>query len=194
MSKKSKLSKNMRRKPQTDELLYEYCPTCKSDLQFKTFEDRQVLGCTQCSFLFWNNPRPVVSALIIQNNNVLLIKRKSEVYNGYWSLPGGIINYLEEPEEALSREISEETGIQVVKGRLIDAYLIVYAPNGLGKSPSHTSIDLIYSCHIKGVITCLKHRYSNSEVEDVGVFPINQLPKLIAFKHREIINKHSSLL
>lgn len=184
----------MNRKPQTDELMYKYCPTCKSDLQFKTIENRQILACSRCSFLFWNNPRPVVSALIIQNRHVLLIKRKSEIYNGYWSLPGGIINFLEEPEEALKREVFEEAKVRVDSCKLIDAYLIIYGPNGLEKHPSHTSIDLIYNSHIKEKIDKLKYHQSNLEVEETGIFPINILPKLIAFKHREIINKHSSLL
>jgi 8-oxo-dGTP diphosphatase len=181
----------MNRKLQTDELFYKYCPTCKSKLLFKIIENRQILGCPHCSFLFWNNPRPVVSALIVQNGNVLLIKRKSTVYNGYWALPGGIINYLEEPEDALTREVFEEAKVHVNDSKLIDAYLIVYGPNGLDKKPSHTSIDLIYHCKIQEVISNIKKVRNNSEIEKIGIFPINKLPKLIAFKHREIINKHS---
>jgi len=180
----------MKRKKQTAELQYQFCPTCKSRLQFKIIENRQVLGCTKCPFLFWNNPLPVASALIVQNQSVLLIKRKGEVYNGYWALPGGIINYLEEPELALKREVFEETGILVDTIKLIDAYLIVYSPNGLESSPSHTSIDIIYNCATTANITHDSLSKVCSEVEEAKFFSIDKLPKLIAFKHREIIKKY----
>lgn len=182
----------MNRKKQTDELSYKYCPTCSSKLLFRTIENRQVLGCSKCSFIFWNNPRPVVSALIVQNDNVLLIKRKSTVYNGYWALPGGIIDYLEEPKDALIREVFEEAKVHVSTSKLIDAYLIVYRPNGLDKDPSHTSIDLIYCCEVEEVILNMKKVKNSSEIEKIDIFPIDKLPKLIAFKHRKIINKHLS--
>jgi ADP-ribose pyrophosphatase YjhB (NUDIX family) len=180
----------MKRKKQTNELQYQFCPSCKSTMRFKIIENYQVLGCSQCSFLFWNNPLPVVSALIIQNGKVLLIKRKGVVYNGYWALPGGIINYLEEPHDALKREVFEETGIVVNNAILLDSYLIIYGPNGLEKHPSHTSIDLIYNCYIKKDIARINTISNNTEISEIKIFSINKLPKLIAFKHREIIIKH----
>lgn len=184
----------MKRMRQTDELLYNYCPTCKTGLQFRSIENRFVLGCRKCSFLFWNNPKPVVSALINKDNNILLVNRKSTVFNGYWSLPGGIINYLEEPAFALKREVYEETNFEISKLRLIDTYLIIYAPYGLEKYPSHTSIDIVYECQINKPSGNLNRSILNSEVNEVRFFSPNNLPTLIAFKHREIINNFSRQL
>lgn len=185
-------SYDMMRKKQTGEIQYIYCPTCRNKLIFKKVEDQQILGCPNCSFLFWNNPLPVVSALIFHNAKILLIKRKGDVYKDYWALPGGIINYLEEPRDALRREVYEETGMILDTYTLVDAYLIVYAPQGLDTSPSHTSIDLIYQCQITNKARILKKIKSNSEISDLAFFPLKKLPKLLAFKHRDIIIKHLS--
>lgn len=148
------------------------------------------MTCNTCKFIFWNNPRPVVSGLIIHNEKVLLIKRGGQTYNNYWSLPGGIIDFLESPEDALRREIYEETQVNIEKYRLIDAYLIIYNPNGLEKLPSHTSIDLVYRCSMRS-----KDQFKKTEPEvlDIGLFPTDDLPNKIAFKHREMIIKHFKL-
>lgn len=177
----------MYRKPQADELDYNFCPTCKNSLEFLDFEGRFVLTCRNCGFRFWNNPRPVASALVFQNDSVLMIQRSaSSSYPGYWSLPGGVINYLEEPEIALVREVREETGLDVGDLRLLTAHLIVSAPNTLEQRPSHTSIDLIYTARLLDE-SAFSSEYQNHETARVAFLPLTSLPSLIAFGHKEII-------
>lgn len=50
-------------------------------------------------------------AAIMKDNNVLLVKRIKSPYVGYWSMPGGKIEFGEYPEEATLREIKEETNL-----------------------------------------------------------------------------------
>jgi 8-oxo-dGTP diphosphatase len=59
--------------------------------------------------------RPVlgVGALIFDAGRVLLVERGKEPLAGYWSLPGGAVETGERLEEALVREVFEETGLQV---------------------------------------------------------------------------------
>jgi len=171
----------------TKEIDYIYCPTCKNKLTYHNFDKQNVLACNLCSFTFWNNPQPVVSALIEINGKVLLIKRKGQTYNGFWAMPGGIINSFEEPSQSIKREVKEECGLTVTDLDLLDAYLIIYAPNGLNKKPSHTSIDLIYKCGIKE--KSIK-KFTSNEVSKVALFNKETLPENIAFKHREMIYKH----
>ena len=180
----------MNREKQTDEIYYQFCPSCKTKLTFEEFEKRLILTCLNCNFKFWNNPKPVVSAIIMKKNTVLLVKRNSDVYNNYWSLPGGIINFLETPEDALVREVAEETGLIILNSRLTDAYLIVYSPNSLKKLPSHTSIDLIYKCKIKKTKPIMKDA---QEIKQIKYFSILSLPQKIAFEHRKIINTYCKL-
>jgi mutator protein MutT len=63
---------------------------------------------------------PCVGAIIIDPaGRLLLIKRGHEPEAGRWSLPGGRIEPGESDEQALVREVREETGLTVAAGRLI---------------------------------------------------------------------------
>ena len=59
--------------------------------------------------------RPIlgVGALIFSEDRVLLIERGKPPLTGYWSLPGGVVETGERLEEALTREVFEETGLHV---------------------------------------------------------------------------------
>ena len=59
--------------------------------------------------------RPIlgVGALVFDEGHVLLIERGKPPLAGYWSLPGGVVETGERLEEALSREVFEETGLRV---------------------------------------------------------------------------------
>lgn len=43
---------------------YKFCPNCKNKLGEKLVDKRIYLSCSKCNFIFWNNPKPVVSALL----------------------------------------------------------------------------------------------------------------------------------
>lgn len=70
-----------------------------------------------------NEERPlsVVIGLIVKDNKVLLLKRIKEPFKGFYGFPGGKIERGEHVEEAVIREIKEETGIdaQFVKIKAI---------------------------------------------------------------------------
>jgi 8-oxo-dGTP diphosphatase len=54
-----------------------------------------------------------VGALIFEDGKILLVERGKEPLKGYWSLPGGVVETGEKLEEAIRREVSEETGLDV---------------------------------------------------------------------------------
>jgi 8-oxo-dGTP diphosphatase len=60
------------------------------------------------------HPLVGVGGFIHRDGKVLLIKRKFEPNKGRWSLPGGLLEVGEDPEEAAKREVREELGIEVV--------------------------------------------------------------------------------
>jgi len=60
-----------------------------------------------------------VAALILDQGRVLLVKRKYDPGKGLWSLPGGLVNLGEKTEDALVREVEEETGLKVEVGDLL---------------------------------------------------------------------------
>lgn len=87
--------------------------------------------------------RPAVYAIIIQDNKILLSKQ----WDGY-DFPGGGIELGEGTEVALTREVKEETGIEIEVGR------IVYANNSFFKLPYKEkfvhSIHFYYECSTVG--------------------------------------------
>jgi ADP-ribose pyrophosphatase YjhB (NUDIX family) len=65
---------------------------------------------------------PCAGAVITdETDRLLLIKRRNEPGAGLWSLPGGRIEPGETGEQAVAREVLEETGLTVAVGRLLGA-------------------------------------------------------------------------
>lgn len=54
-----------------------------------------------------------VGALIFDSDSILLVERAGEPLKGYWSLPGGLLETGELIEDAVRREVREETGLEV---------------------------------------------------------------------------------
>ncbi|MFC6673015.1 NUDIX hydrolase [Marinobacterium aestuariivivens] len=68
-------------------------------------------------------PIAAVSALLVRNDEVLMVKRGRAPNAGLWSFPGGKIQAGERLEEAVLRELAEETGVEAeVRGlvRVLD--------------------------------------------------------------------------
>ena len=62
-----------------------------------------------------------VGTVILRNNSeVLIIERASEPDKGKWSIPGGLVEYNENPQFTAKRETFEETTLEVEIGSLID--------------------------------------------------------------------------
>lgn len=160
---------------------YRFCPNCRTPLIKKEINKKQRIVCPRCSFIFWNNPRPCVSVIIAKNKKILLLKRSSNPLKNYWCLPGGVVEYDENPEESAIREIKEETNLEIIIKRLVGVYLIDNDPRGNG-------IDIIYEGEIKGNNISISKEHSLFDF-----FSIEDLPALIAYKHREAINDFRKL-
>lgn len=62
-----------------------------------------------------------VYGLIIKEDKIILIKKKTGPYDGKLDLPGGSIEFGETPSETLKRELQEEVGINILDYNLFDA-------------------------------------------------------------------------
>jgi ADP-ribose pyrophosphatase YjhB (NUDIX family) len=64
-------------------------------------------------------PRLGVGACIVRDGRLLLLRRLRNPEAGCWSIPGGKIDFLEPIEDALRREVAEETGLILGPLRLL---------------------------------------------------------------------------
>ncbi|MEM2896168.1 MAG: NUDIX hydrolase [Candidatus Bathyarchaeia archaeon] len=66
------------------------------------------------------HPLVGVGAVIKKKGYVLLVKRRYDPGKGLWSIPGGLVELGETVQEAVKREVREETGLEVEVIKLID--------------------------------------------------------------------------
>jgi len=87
-------------------------------------------------------PIASVEAIISKDNSLLFLRRKNSPAKGQWWFPGGRIRKGETLEEALYREVKEETGLQVIKSKLINVYSRIF--------DERHDITIAYLCKCKG--------------------------------------------
>jgi 8-oxo-dGTP diphosphatase len=66
--------------------------------------------------------RTTVAVVEFANKSILLVKRRTVPFKGYWALPGGRVEAGESVEETVVREVKEETGLDVQIVRKIGEY------------------------------------------------------------------------
>ena len=89
-----------------------FCPNCASELSNQLLDGVQRLVCPQtgCGFVFWDNPVPVVAAVVEYNQQVVLA-RNARWPRGVFSMITGYLERGESPEQAVLREVQEELGL-----------------------------------------------------------------------------------
>jgi 8-oxo-dGTP diphosphatase len=122
----------------------------------------------------------VVNALIIKDNRLLLTKRSPKITEGNkWSLVGGFVDRDETLEEAIKREIFEETGY-----RTIEAKLFIVMDNPDRRNEDRQNVAFAYVCEIGE-----KEGKPDWESTEQEWFAFDSLPKEeeMAFDHLEVI-------
>ncbi len=93
---------------------FRFCPQCATALQaIAMAEDggeKLRLRCPACGFTHWNNPTPVLAAIVELNGQVLLA-RNAAWPGKFFGLITGFMEAGESPEEGIRREIAEETAL-----------------------------------------------------------------------------------
>ncbi|MBN8509789.1 MAG: NUDIX domain-containing protein [Burkholderiales bacterium] len=107
---------------------YRFCPNCATPLEWLgALEDgghKQRLRCPACGFTHWNNPTPVLAAVIecTDREGRLLLARNAAWSGKMYGLVTGFMEAGETPEEGIGREVAEETSLDVGALALIGVY------------------------------------------------------------------------
>lgn len=93
-------------------LSYHFCPHCGLPLQTSSIGGRLRANCPECSFVDWGSYSLGVGGILWHENKILLVQRAYNPGRGMWTIPGGYVEQGERLEDAVAREIREETGVE----------------------------------------------------------------------------------
>lgn len=96
---------------------------------------------------FPRSPLVGVGGVVIHRRRVLLVLRGREPLKGRWSIPGGLVELGEELQEAVRRELKEETGLDVEPQAMIAAFDRIQRA---GRRVRYHFVIVDYLCRRKG--------------------------------------------
>jgi 8-oxo-dGTP diphosphatase len=154
---------------------WRWCPRCRTELEHGRpgGETADVVQCPSCGLVVYDNPAPTASALVVRDGRLMLTRRAKPPEEGLWDVPGGFIEPLEHPEDAVRRELLEETGLEIEVGSLTGIYTDVYGDGGVA------TLNLYYAATVAG-----GSERAADDVSEIGWFPLSSLPvSEIAFEN-----------
>ncbi len=119
----------------------------------------------------------IVFAFIKGKAKLLLINRKYEPFKGKWAIPGGFIEIDEELEDAVVRELKEETGLEGVALKQMHTF------GKCGRDPRGRMITISFMGIAREGQTRIK---AGDDAANARWFGIEKLPKDMAFDHNEV--------
>jgi 8-oxo-dGTP diphosphatase len=111
--------------------------------------------------------------------SVLLIQRRYPPFKGLWALPGGFVRDKESLEDAVKRELEEETGVKV---NYLEQLYTFGQPD---RDPRERVVSVAYFALVK--TTLYQEIKASTDAEEAKWFNFKALPKL-AFDHKEILH------
>ena len=130
-----------------------------------------------------DTPIAGVGAVIFSGKEMLLVMRGDEPSRGMWGLPGGVVELGERVEEAIVREVEEETGIRVKPLRLLTV-LDSIRRDGEGRIRFHYILSEFLCEAVEGELK------ASTDASDAVWFPVCELDSLEMSRWtREFIKK-----
>ena len=124
--------------------LFKYCPKCGSPSFVENNEKSKC--CNDCGFVYYFNASSATVAFILNEKEELLVcRRAKEPAKGTLDLAGGFVDRFETGEEGVTREVLEETGLEVVNAIYQFSLPNTYLYSGF---LVHT-LDQFFICRVK---------------------------------------------
>lgn len=155
-----------------------FCPKCGKSLVPSLDGLISYLHCDSCEFRFYREPKVSVLARIENESCLLFILRAVDPGLGKWCFPGGFLNFGETPEEALKREVFEETALDIQ----IKKILAVFPMEGRG--PEVPGIVLAYSAICLGNPNKVK---AGDDAADLRWCKPTDIPQDLAFNSTSLL-------
>jgi 8-oxo-dGTP diphosphatase len=136
----------------------------------------------------YRNPALTVDGVVLHRQpqgmagdvfSVLLIERGRDPFKGRYALPGGFVDYGEDIDDAIDREIEEETGLTALPFRQFRTF------GTPGRDPRGHTVSVVYVAVIIGKAPAVK---GGDDAASADWFPVNRLPDL-AFDHSRILSR-----
>jgi NAD+ diphosphatase len=100
---------------------WRFCPLCAAPLARRLVGERERAACTACDWVHWDNPTPVVAAVVEYEGRVLLARNRGWPEKMY-ALVTGFLERDEPPAASVLREVKEETHLEADAAHLIGVY------------------------------------------------------------------------
>ena len=128
-------------------------------------------------------PRPAltVDAIVFRRKQVwevLLIQRLNEPFKDMWAFPGGFVDMEETVEDAVERELEEETALTGIEFKQFNTFSAVH------RDPRHRTISVAFV----GIALSDVEPKAGDDAKNAKWFKIEDLPNL-AFDHKEIMKR-----
>ncbi|HSV48677.1 MAG TPA: NUDIX hydrolase [Candidatus Acidoferrales bacterium] len=120
------------------------------------------------------------------DNKILLIKRNTRPFVGYWALPGGRMDHGETIEQTIVREVKEETGLDTKIVNVVGEYI----EKGIKEEVDYEYYPTCFVVQPVGG----ELKKQDSEIQQMELFNLNALPSPLAFEHEKMIKDYVARL
>ncbi len=147
-----------------------------SDQAFLVFQKNVISYLEYISKKISSGPFLTVDGIIEYQQGIVMIKRSNPPLG--WALPGGFVDYGEAVEEAVAREVKEETSLDFIDFK---QFKVCSKPD---RDPRFHTVSVVFAGKGRGELK------ANSDAKAAQVFKLDCLPEKIAFDHREVIGDY----
>jgi 8-oxo-dGTP diphosphatase len=126
--------------------------------------------------------RTATAIITLPPDKILLIKRATVPFKGYWALPGGRVDLGETVEQTIVREVKEETGLTVEIINKIGDYHEQGVQGGV-------EYDYYPACFLVKTIGG-EIKKQQGEIEEIRLFSLNEIPETLAFEHANMVKDY----
>ncbi|RZI83268.1 MAG: NUDIX domain-containing protein [Rubrivivax sp.] len=126
-------------------MAFNFCPQCAQPLLTRELDSVPRMACSDqaCTYVHWDNPVPVVAAVVEHEGEIILARNRAWPVPFYALITGFLEKSDPSPEEAIAREVMEELGLEAQGTHFIGHYAF----------PRQNQIIIAYHVPATGVIT-----------------------------------------